>query len=67
MARFRWTRAKYYKAAHLSRLLSRFNYYYTDKPPLVERYLELCEHIERQGRDPLLTPIGWRYDTEIPF
>lgn len=65
--RFRWTRSKYRKAHHLSRLLGRLDYY-ADKPALVERLHELWEkHPQRE--DPLLQPLRYRLrvDDDIPF
>lgn len=63
--RFKWTRKKYYAAHHQNRLLQRLDYSFSP-PPLVERFIELMDGID--GRDPLTTPIGWRYDRcDIPF
>lgn len=65
--RFRWTRAKYRRAHHLSRLLTGLLEYQGSPPPLVERYLELWARYP-QKTDPLATPLHRRYDIDsIPF
>lgn len=69
MKRFRWNRASWYHAKHLSRLLLRLDSYF--KPQIVDRYIELIDEISRQG-DPLDLPLRWRLDRakggdEIPF
>lgn len=70
MARFKWTRKRFYKAKHLSRLLCQFQ---ASAPPLVDRYHELLnENYDTCGRrDPLSEPIQYRLERfkgdEIPF
>lgn len=75
--RFRWTRASYRKAQHLSRLLGRM-VNLPDRPPLiVERYWELWSEWESsrgyQDRDPLTVPLSRRLaekhnaEDSIPF
>lgn len=66
MKRFRWTRRKYQHARRLARMLHRFYVLPDDMPPIVQEYMDLWEE-HPQYEDPLLTPIGWRYDPEIPF
>lgn len=66
MKRFRWTRTKYRRAQHLARLLARFENMPSDAPAIVERYWGLWAQYHSYG-DPLLRPISWRYDPEIPF
>jgi hypothetical protein len=70
MKGFRWTRAKYRKAAHLARFFSRFIYHLPhEKPALLERYFELWER-HPQGVDPLTEPLSWRLSRlsdDIPF
>ena len=56
---FRWTRAKYKRAHHLARFLSRVHGLSYKSPALVERYIELWEQ-HPQFEDPLLTPYTWR-------
>ena len=61
--KFRWTRASYYHAQHLSRLLLRMN---CNATWLVDEFLLLMDGIG--GRDPLTLPLAWRYDRDdIPF
>ncbi|MBX3610354.1 MAG: hypothetical protein KF871_10715 [Hydrogenophaga sp.] len=65
--RFRWTRERYYRAHHLSRLLLRLNGYSYEPPSLVQRLMDLYALHPSNG-DPLTVPIGWRYDRcDIPF
>jgi hypothetical protein len=69
--RFRWTRERYYKAAHLSRYFARHVYDLPSEPPgLLERYWELWRRYPC-GDDPLLTPLRHRHafrdDDDIPF
>ncbi|MDT7835017.1 hypothetical protein [Aquabacterium sp. OR-4] len=67
--RFRWTRERYRKAHHLSRLFARWVYDLPSEPPqLVQRLWELYER-HPQNPDPLLTPLKYRHerDSEIPF
>lgn len=66
--RFRWTRDRYRKAAHLSRFFSRWLYELPGDPPrLLQRYFELWER-HPQRDDPLLTPVRYRYERDdIPF
>lgn len=69
MKRFHWTRKRYQRAAHLSRLLPNFfgeQCGQSEKPELVRRYHELWQRYPERG-DPLRTPIHLRYDPEIPF
>lgn len=66
--RFRWTRDRYRKAAHMSRFFSRWLYELPSEPPrLLQRYFELWER-HPQRDDPLLQPLAYRYDRDdIPF
>lgn len=58
--RFRWTRARYRKAQHLSRFFARLVYELPSEPPaLLQRFHELWAR-HPQGDDPLLTPFKWR-------
>ena len=70
MARFRWTRAKYRKAAHLARFFDRFIYHLPrEKPALLQHYFDLWER-HPQNADPLSEPLRWRLSRlsdEIPF
>lgn len=64
-----WTRARYRKAQHLSRLLDRIAFY-DEKPLLVLMYRDLVEK-RLSGRDPLERSLRWRLDIhkgdDIPF
>lgn len=68
--RFRWTRDRYRKAAHLSRYFARHVYDLPSAPPsLLERYWELWAR-HPQADDPLLKPLRARrrfVDDDIPF
>jgi hypothetical protein len=70
--RFRWTRDRYRKAAHLSRYFARHVYDLPSDPPrLLERYWELWQR-HPQRDDPLLESVRWRLarrgdDDDIPF
>ena len=70
MAKFKWTRKRFYKAKHLSRLLCQFP---VNAPPLVDRYHQLLtDHYDTCARrDPLSEPIQYRLerskDDGIPF
>ena len=65
--RFRWTRKLYQEADSLARFLGRHMYELPDAPPLVQRYLRLCER-HPQRDDPLLRPHWQRYPSDsIPF
>lgn len=70
--RFRWTRARYRKAASLARYFARHVYELPSDPPaLVQRYFELWERHPRRD-DPLLTPFRYRacfagLTDDIPF
>jgi hypothetical protein len=67
LKRFKWTRERYYRAHHLSRLLMRLNGYGYAPPPLVQRLIDLYA-LHPEKHDPLTTPIEWRYDRcDIPF
>ena len=70
MAKFRWTRERFYKAQHLNRLLCQLP---VNAPPLVDRYHKLMnEHYDTCcRRDPLLEHLEYRLERfkgdEIPF
>ncbi len=70
--RFRWNRARYRRAAHLSRYFARHVYDLPSDPPdLLRRYFDLWER-HPQRDDPLLQPLRWRdrqrsNDSDIPF
>lgn len=70
MAKFKWTRKRFYKAKHLSRLLCQMP---VSEPPLVDLYHQLLsDHYDSVGRrDPLSEPIKYRLarfaDDDIPF
>jgi len=65
-----WTRARYRKAASLSRYFARHIYDLpSDQPALVRRFFELWER-HPQNPDPLLVPMRERSrynDGDIPF
>lgn len=66
---FRWTRAKYKRAHHLTRLFSGFLHYRSEVPALVRRYQELQEQYPNH-RDPLLQPLRYRAAIrfgDVPF
>lgn len=70
--RFRWTRARYRRAAHLSRYFARHVYDLPSDPPRsLERYWELWR-LHPQRDDPLQRPVRMRLndrqrDDDIPF
>lgn len=70
--RFRWTRERYRKAAHLARYFARHGYSLPSEPPaLVRRYWALWER-HPQRDDPLTKPMCWREpyisrDDDVPF
>lgn len=67
--RFRWTRARYYKAHRLSRYFDRHVYDLPSDPPVLLRlFWDLMKGIGRS--DPLLTPMRLReryQSDDIPF
>jgi len=69
MRKFRWTRKRWYRAKHSSRLLINLP---VNAPPLVDMYHQLLtdryDNVAR--RDPLLEPIKYRlsrFANDIPF
>lgn len=68
--RFRWTRARYRRADHLARLLSRMQHDLHAPPELVERYFRLWSRY-RPEADPLAEPLWLRLSRfkgdDIPF
>lgn len=65
--RFRWTRERYRRAHHLSRLLSNLLDWRSQPPPLVQRYIELWDQYP-QHADPLEVPIVYRRCKDsVPF
>lgn len=71
--RFRWTRERYRKAHHLSRLLGRhIEHWGPDLPPIVQAFHELWSQQEKRSvPDPLDYPLHLRLarhkGDDIPF
>lgn len=68
MATTKWTRKRWYRAKHLSRLLTLIRPYGPDIPQLVDDYIDIVEQLDR--RDPLADPIRYRlalHKGEVPF
>ncbi len=71
--RFRWTRERYRKAAHLSRYFARHVYDLPSEPPAILRRLWELWSRHPQRDDPLQRPLRARlyerrsFDDSIPF
>jgi hypothetical protein len=57
--RFRWTRASYRKAQHLSRLIRHLPHCFDDAPEIVKRFWQLWGDWDQKH--------GWRDPLEIPL